>query len=157
MGEARRQADDIAVAVELRTVNNRYFKFSLRPSEGYSSLEPQIETLVREQVKRGTVNVSLKVDRRVSPEQSALNLDVLDGYRKQVEGYQTEHQLPSGVAVEHLLNLPGVVRDTELTNDYSESAWPAIQATMREALARLASFAPTRGGRWPRIWPQTAS
>ena len=29
-GEARRQADDVAVAVELRTVNNRYFKFSLR-------------------------------------------------------------------------------------------------------------------------------
>jgi uncharacterized protein (TIGR00255 family) len=139
-GQARRQADDIAVAIELRTVNNRYFKFSLRASEGYSSLEPQIETLVREHVKRGTVNVSLKVDRRMSPEESALNLDVLDSYRKQVESYQAQLQLPRGIALERLLDLPGVIRDTELTSDYAESAWPAIKATLAEALARLADF-----------------
>jgi uncharacterized protein (TIGR00255 family) len=144
-GQARRQADDIAVAIELRTVNNRYFKFSLRASEGYSSLEPQIETLVREQVKRGTVNVSLKIDRRVSPEEGALNLAVLDNYRKQLETYQAELQLPRGIALERLLDLPGVVRDTELTSDFAESAWPAIQATMREALARLAEFRADEG------------
>ena len=95
-GEARRQTGAVAVAIELRTVNNRYFKFSLRASEGYSSLEPQIEAIVREQVKRGTVNVSLKIDRRASPEESALNLAVLDSYRKQLELYQAESQLPPG-------------------------------------------------------------
>ena len=36
-------------------------------------------------MKRGTVNVSLKIDRLVSPEQYSLNLDVLDSYRKQLE------------------------------------------------------------------------
>ena len=145
-GAARRTADDIAVAVELRTVNNRYFKFSLRASEGYSSLEPPIESLVREQVKRGTVNVSLKVDRRASPEESALNLDVLDRYRKQLEGYQEDLRLPPGVALEHLLDLPGVVRDTDLTSDFAETAWPTIQATLHEALARLAEFRAGEGG-----------
>jgi uncharacterized protein (TIGR00255 family) len=144
-GEARRQESDVAVAIELRTVNNRYFKFSLRASEGYSCLEPQIEALVRDQVKRGTVNVSLKVDRRMLPDDSALNLDVLDNYRKQLELYQAQLQLPRGVGVEHLLALPGVIRDSDLSGECAESAWPVICTTLQEALARLAGFRADEG------------
>ena len=62
-GEARRQANDLTVAAEVRTVNSRYFKLSLRISDGYGLLEPQIESLVRERIKRGTVQVSLIVHR----------------------------------------------------------------------------------------------
>jgi uncharacterized protein (TIGR00255 family) len=144
-GEARRQSGAAAVAIELRTVNNRYFKFSLRASEGYSSLEPQIETIVREQVKRGTVNVSLKIDRRTSPEESALNLEILDSYRQQLELYQTEFQLPRGVAIEQLLALPGVIREVDATSEFSEAAWPIVRTTLVEALARLAEFRADEG------------
>lgn len=144
-GEARRQEDDLAVAVELRTVNNRYFKFSLRASEGYGSLEPQIEAAVRQQVKRGTVNVTVRIDRRVLPEENALNLEVLHSYRKQLELYQAERQLPRGVAVEHLLGLPGVIRETDATSDYAESARPIVQATLEDALVRLAEFRTEEG------------
>jgi uncharacterized protein (TIGR00255 family) len=144
-GEARRQSGAVAVAIELRTVNNRYFKFSLRASEGYSSLEPQIETVVREHVKRGTVNVSLKIDRRASPEESALNLEILDSYRQQLELYQTEFQLPRGVAIEHLLALPGVIREIDATSEFSEAAWPTVRATLEESLLKLAEFRADEG------------
>jgi len=144
-GEARRQSGAVAVAIELRTVNNRYFKFSLRASEGYSSLEPQIEAIVREQVKRGTVNVSLKIDRRASPEESALNLEILDSYRQQLELYQTEFELPRGVAIEQLLALPGVIRDVDATTEFSEAAWPTVHATLEEALGRLSRFRADEG------------
>jgi uncharacterized protein (TIGR00255 family) len=144
-GEARRQQDDVAVAVELRTVNNRYFKFSLRASEGYSSLEPQIEALVRSAIKRGTVNVSLKIDRRLSADEFALNVEVLDSYRKQLEAYQAESTLPQGVRVEHLLALPGVVSETDAAVDYADGAWPVVQATLQDALARLSAFRADEG------------
>ena len=144
-GEARRQEDEIAVAVELRTVNNRYFKFSLRTSEGYGGLEPQIESVVRQQIKRGTVNVTIRIDRRVSPEENTLNLEVLHGYRKQLEQYQAEWQLPQGVSVEHLLELPGVIREPNATSDLAESAREIVEATVRDALARLAEFRAEEG------------
>jgi uncharacterized protein (TIGR00255 family) len=144
-GEARRQADEIAVAVELRTVNNRYFKFSLRASEGYNSLEPQIEATVRQQVKRGTVNATVRIDRRASLDENALNLDVLHSYRKQLELYQAERQLPRGVAVEHLLSLPGVIREPNASSDYAESAREIVQATLEDALAKLADFRAEEG------------
>jgi uncharacterized protein (TIGR00255 family) len=144
-GEARRQQDDIAVAIELRTVNNRYFKLSLRISEGYSSLEPQIEAAVRQQVKRGTVSATVRIDRRALPDENLLNLDVLHSYRKQLELYQAERQLPRGVAVEQLLSLPGVIREPDVTSDYAEPARPIVQATLADALARLAEFRAEEG------------
>ena len=60
-GEAHRQTDGIAVVVEVRTINNRYFKLTLKCGEGYSLLEPEIEAVVRQQIRRGTVQVSLRV------------------------------------------------------------------------------------------------
>jgi uncharacterized protein (TIGR00255 family) len=144
-GEARRQEEDIAVAIELRTVNNRYFKLSLRISEGYSSLEPQIETAVRQQVKRGTVSANVRIDRRALPEENLLNLDVLHSYRKQIELYQADRQLPRGVAVEHLLSLPGVVREPDAATDYAESVWGILQATLENALERLSEFRAEEG------------
>ena len=42
-GEAHCQQDGLAVAVEIRTINNRFFKLAVRTSEGYASLEPLVE------------------------------------------------------------------------------------------------------------------
>jgi uncharacterized protein (TIGR00255 family) len=144
-GEARRQADDVAVAAELRTVNNRYFKFSLRITEGYSALEPQVESLVRENVKRGTVNLTLKIDRLVSPEQYSLNLDVLDAYRRQLDEFHQQRQLPRPIDFAQLLALPGVVREAEVTADFSEHVWGTVQAALGEALSRLNAFRQEEG------------
>ena len=65
-GEAHRHQDGLAVSVEVRTINNKYFKLMLRAAEGYASLESQIEATVRQQVRRGTVQVTLRVDRESS-------------------------------------------------------------------------------------------
>jgi uncharacterized protein (TIGR00255 family) len=144
-GEARRQADDVAVAAELRTVNNRYFKFSLRITEGYGAIEPQVESLVREQVKRGTVNLTLKIDRLVSPEQYSLNLDVLDAYRRQLDEFHNQRQLPRPIDFAQLLALPGVVREVVVTADQSEHVWGTVQAALGEALTRLNAFRQEEG------------
>ena len=66
-GEAHRNVDGLSVAVEVRSVNNRFFKLNFRASEGYAALESQVEALVRQQVRRGTVQINLRVDRQARP------------------------------------------------------------------------------------------
>jgi len=107
-GEARSQENGVTVAVELRTINSRYFKISYRSGEGYNSLEPQIEALVRERIKRGTVQVNLRVDRPVSPDAYRLNTAVLIAYWRQLNELPAEWNLPRSSTLEHLLALPGV-------------------------------------------------
>ena len=65
-GEARSQAGGLAIAVEVRTINSRHFKLSLRTSEGYSPLEPEIEAADPRgnSPRHGAVN--LRVDRRAT-------------------------------------------------------------------------------------------
>jgi len=139
-GEAHQQADGLAVVVEVRTINNRYFKFSMRSSEGYSALESQMEGVVREQIKRGTVQVSLQVARSTSPEDYSLNSAVLEAYRRQIHELQQRWGSNGDVPLASMLLLPGVVNE-KIANPNTVSAdWPVIESTLQAALAHLAKM-----------------
>ena len=81
-GESSHQGKTLAVAIELRSVNNRYLKVSLRAPESYQILEPEFEKVVRKLVRRGTVQVNLRVHRVKETQEQSLRLDVLKGYFK---------------------------------------------------------------------------
>ena len=135
-GEAHRRQDGTSVTVEVRTINNRYLKLSFRASEGYQSLEPQVEGLVRQHVRRGTIQVTLNVDREPSPDDYRLNEVVLKGYLAQLERI-TGSRLSDGSSLASLLTLPGVVREPMASTDVIESRWPLIESVLQEALAHL--------------------
>src|SRR5207247_9749488 len=83
-GEARRHENGLTVTAEVRTVNSRYFKLSLRISDGYGGLEPEIENLVRERIKRGTVQVSLTAQRAPRADDYQINATALESHRQQL-------------------------------------------------------------------------
>jgi uncharacterized protein (TIGR00255 family) len=139
-GEAHRQQDGVAVAVEVRTVNNRYFKLSLRITEGYTLLEAEIESLVRKSVRRGSVQVNVHVDRDASPDDFQLNEVVLNSYRRQLDSLARQDVNAEPIRVEALLALPGVVREHRLQDTYAESDWPLIKDTLNAALEGLAQM-----------------
>lgn len=136
-GEAHEQTDGLAVAIEVRTINNRYFKFSMRSGEGYSALESQVEALVRDQIKRGTVQVNIRVERQSSADDFCVNPAVLDGYRQQLQKVQAQWGAKREISVESLLTLPGVVSEKHSDPGSAEADWPAIQRTLRAALGHL--------------------
>lgn len=140
-GEAHRHERNVAIAVEVRTVNNRYFKLSFRASEGYASLEPYIEPVVREQVRRGTAQVNLRIDREPTADDYRFNDAVLVGYSRHLDRLMEEDKIaPHDVRVESLMMLPGVV--TEKLGDVGlvESLWPLVEPVLKEALANLSKM-----------------
>ncbi len=137
-GEAHGQRDGVAVAVEVRAINNRYFKLAIRASEGYAPLEPQIETVVRQSIRRGTLQVNLRVDRVHSPEEFQINASVLDRYRVQLQSLYRQWDLPGRISLEALLALPGVVDDQAARSFDPAGDWPLIGSTLEAAMANLA-------------------
>jgi uncharacterized protein (TIGR00255 family) len=136
-GEARRQENELSVAAELRTVNSRYFKLSLRISDGYGGLEPEIENLVRERIKRGTVQVSVSMQRALRADDYQLNATALDSYRQQLAKVQAKWKLNDPIPLAALLSLPGVVcEDTAAQHDVSAD-WPVARTVLNEALDNL--------------------
>src|SRR5690349_18285193 len=89
--DGRKQTGDTSVAVEVRTINSRQFKLTYRASDGYAALEPEIEAAARDVIRRGTVQLNLRVDRAQAPDDYRINTDLLDHYREQLEQY-TKHR-----------------------------------------------------------------
>jgi uncharacterized protein (TIGR00255 family) len=136
-GEAHCQQDGLAISVELRTINSRYLKITTRLSEGYGSLEPLAEAIVRDRVRRGTIQVNLQIDRAKSPEDYHINTEVLDRYRHQIEAVYRLWGTTQSVAIDSLLMLPGVVDEDSAGKTNAEEHWPLIQKVLEQALVNL--------------------
>jgi uncharacterized protein (TIGR00255 family) len=136
-GEAHCQRDGLGVSVEVRTINSRYLKLSVRTSEGYASLEPLIESEVRKRIRRGTIQATIRVDRAASPEDYQIEVDVLDSYRQQLEGLQSRWGRQDPVPLANLLLLPGVVSEDAGGRFDATGDWPIIRDTLNDAMANL--------------------
>lgn len=144
-GEAHRQQDGVAVAVEVRTVNNRYLKTTFRTSEGYGTLEPSIEAVVRRHVRRGSVQVNVRIERQASPDDFKLNEVVLASYQRQLEAVRETAGSAEPIPLDSLLTLPGVIDETAWRHVNAEADWPVVEQTLEEALTNLSSMRAKEG------------
>jgi uncharacterized protein (TIGR00255 family) len=142
-GEARHHEPRCTILVEVRTVNNRHFKLTARISESHTMVEPALEQLVREKVRRGSVQVNLKIDRQRLPEDYRINAVALASYRDQVESLRDPGGSP--IDVGQLVVLPGVVEEARAEVQAAYPAWPAIAKVVKEALAKLDAARATEG------------
>lgn len=136
-GEAHQRVGGVGVAVEVRAINNRYLKVIVKSADGYSPLEAEIETLVREQVKRGSLQVNLRVDHPRSADDYRLNAAVLQKYQQQLSALTAEMRLVECVPLASLLLLPGVVEDNPVGSFDPTVDWPLIRETLQLALSNL--------------------
>jgi uncharacterized protein (TIGR00255 family) len=138
-GEATYQSDALHLAIELRAVNNRYLKVSLRASEPYNLLEAEFEKVVRRVVRRGTIQVHLRCQRRFSPGDFQINGAALESYVRQLRQLSgTLGMADEGQGLlSQVLALPGVVPEPSNTAFNLEEEWPLIERVLEQALNRL--------------------
>jgi uncharacterized protein (TIGR00255 family) len=142
-GEARFEDPSWMIQVEVRTVNNRHVKLSAKISEPYGAREADVEQLVREKVKRGTVQLTLRVERPRRPEDYRLNLVALASYREQLQSLQGCGD--GSYDLTQLLMLPGVVEDRRLPEPVADEDWSAIAGVLSQALEELHSSRAAEG------------
>jgi uncharacterized protein (TIGR00255 family) len=146
-GEASYHSDNLTLAIELRAVNNRYLKVSLRASEPFNLLESEFEKVIRRTVRRGTVQVQLRVQRQYSASEFQINATALRGYLEQLRSMAKELGMPHGG--EHLLPqvlaLPGVVPEPGNVALNVEAEWPIIEKVLTTALGKLQAMRQEEG------------
>ena len=136
-GSGTADAAGFAVGVEVRAVNNRHLKVSVRGSDPYPLIESEIEKVVRRHVKRGTVHVQIRVQRPIRVGGAELNTAVLKAYLDQLDAVATKDRhfhLYAGV-----LGLPGVAPEPGGSSGPPEDEWPVVEKTLEVALAKLNS------------------
>src|SRR5437764_1383986 len=101
-GEARHQGDALSLSIELRALNNRYLKVSVRAPEPYNLLEAEFEKIIRKSVKRGTIQVHLRIDKQSSPQDYRINTVALTSYLQQLRrGGHPPGDAPRSVSRDH--------------------------------------------------------
>lgn len=138
-GEASQANDRLTVQVEVRAVNNRYLKVSLRTVEPFNALEADIERVIRRRVKRGTIHVSLRVQRPAQPGDYVINPVALQSYTLQVQRLAKQLALPDGgqSLLSGVLSLPGVVPEPAVGAFNAEEDWPLVEHTLEQAVTRM--------------------
>jgi len=146
-GEASYSSDALQLAIELRAVNNRYLKVTLRASEPYNMLEPEFEKLVRRTLRRGTIQIHLRCHRQSSPQDFQINTVALRSYLQQLQVLSGEMghagQIPNLLG--SVLTLPGVVSEPSTATFNLEEEWPVLEQVLEKALGRLQTMRQDEG------------
>ena len=132
-------ADDrgISCAVELRSVNNRFFKAVIKLPDKLATLEPDIDRILRESLVRGSIVLNISVKDRAAPSSVAINDAVLKTYLDKIQSLAPTLTTPVHVDLAHLLMLPGVVEAGEDSVEYVRTHQDLVLRLVKAAIANL--------------------
>lgn len=143
-GQAVRSRDGLSCRVEVRSVNNRFLKVSVRTSESLVGLDQRIERMVQERLRRGSVNVSVGLAGGRDGAVRRLDRDQLAAYLDDLRDFCSTHSLPGPISIDPLLSLPGAV--VEAVGDGNGSRhWPLVEETLLEALGQVEAMREAEG------------
>jgi len=104
-GDANAAGEGVHCAVEVRSLNNRYFKAMIRLPDEISGLEAELESLLRQRINRGSVTIKVTVRLDSAAAAYSVNEAALRQYLE-----QAEHLTGGQVEVGAMLALPGVLQ-----------------------------------------------
>ncbi len=141
-GNAAQSSETAHVSVELKAVNNRYLKVSMRLPEIAAKFESEIEKLIRDQIARGSVQMSFRIRLDGVQEVRKINSSVLNSYMQQLKAVHEQLNLGAQPlpALTDLLQLPGVIEDSEVGVDVADSIWPLLKSVVEEAMTHFHEF-----------------
>ncbi len=137
-GSARGAGTGFAVSVEVRAVNNRHLKLTVRGTDPYPLFEAELEKVVRRHVRRGSVQVQIKVDRGTRAADLTLNTATLTAYKRQViEACDGLDATAVNAVLSGLLSLPGIAPEAISMGGLPDDEWPVVEKVLGEALTKL--------------------
>lgn len=150
-GNSTTDRGGIHVSSEIKSVNNRYLKLSVRLPDSVARFESEIEKLVRSRVSRGSVQLSLRIRLPGGQSDHRIDTEALRSFQQQLAAMNTDasSQGPDGsamaVSLGDLLQLPGVVTETEFPEELVNSLWPAVEESINQSLDHFHDFRQREG------------
>jgi uncharacterized protein (TIGR00255 family) len=136
-GQACTEADGVVYTVEIRSVNNRYFKAQLRVPDIAAYLEGELERLHRDAIHRGTVNYSLRMKNVSGRAMFDIDENTLKAYIDRLRSLLGADDVQSRIDLASLLSLPGIVQPVIPDEAQVEQMRQVILSLTHQALEQL--------------------
>lgn len=143
-GDASAERSGTHYAVEIRSLNNRFFKSVIKLPDNVSGLEPEVETLLREGLGRGSITYILKMRSDSAEAAYHINTHALSAYLEQL---QQIRGLGSTVSIDlaSLVQLPGVCQEPRDETDEIARHGSVIRELTSIAITKLAAMRAREG------------
>jgi len=138
-GYAHAQAEfgGFSLRVSVRSVNHRFLDLHLRVPEGFEPVEPRIRQIVRERVRRGHLDVTLRYD-LAGPAAVGVNQEVAAAYVQAVHALREKFSIQAEPDLASILRLPGVIGPPAASLDEEIERLESVTAEcLTEALDKL--------------------
>ncbi len=137
-GDASGELDGVHYALEIRAVNNRFFKANIRLPDEISGLEAEIESALRKRLSRGSITIVASLRDNSARAAYEVNEAALAAYLQQVK------KIDASVELGSLLALPGVVQPPQ-SSDLLDRARPVVLDLLAQACDKLADMRQREG------------
>lgn len=135
--QAQTSAAGVGLRISIRSVNHRFLDLHLRVPEGFEALEPRIRQIVRERLRRGHLDLTLRYELS-GPAAVSVNQEVAAAYLRAVEELRKQYGVGSEPDLAAILRLPGVIGSAASSPDEEIARLePAVTVCLHEALDRL--------------------
>ncbi len=135
-GDAECSSGGLNYALEIRSVNNRYFKSAVKLSERVQFFEPEVDKLLRARLGRGSINYQLKIKDSDAGTANEINTDLLRSYADQLR-VLVEDGVVDKIDMASLLTLPGVCSAPDLDPHQREQIAETTRRLTAEAIDKL--------------------
>ncbi|PYS31802.1 MAG: YicC family protein [Acidobacteria bacterium] len=146
-GSARAEAPNLAVLVEIKSVNHRYLDFHVKIPGEYQNFENVIRQKVSAAFKRGRLDAFVRIDYRRENIKLDVNHNLIKAYVEMITGLKTAYPIQGELTLEMVTRLPGLV--TVSTSDLAPEELELIGLKLAEAtdiaLAQLRQMRVTEG------------
>jgi uncharacterized protein (TIGR00255 family) len=149
-GDASAQVEGIHYLVELRSLNNKYFKATLRLPEAIVALEAEVEQHLRKRATRGSFVVSIKTKLSDALATHRINDTALLQYLEHLETIHKrlahdDHERAINIDLTALLAMPGVLQPSASDEALLHKSRPVVFKLLDEACDKLNQMRTTEG------------
>jgi uncharacterized protein (TIGR00255 family) len=135
--QAQVAENGVGLRVSVRSVNHRFLDLHLRVPEGLEPLEPRIRQIVRERVRRGHLDVTLRYE-LAGPAAVTVNQEVAAAYLRSIEDLRKQFGVKTEPDMASILRLPGVIGSSAASPDGEIVRLESVVARcLTEALDKL--------------------
>ncbi|MDO8885650.1 MAG: YicC/YloC family endoribonuclease, partial [Candidatus Oleimmundimicrobium sp.] len=144
-GEAVYEADGFYYCAQIRTVNNKFLKVSLKLPENVNFLEETIEKQLRQGITRGSVYFSLQLKSAAEKPLATINTGIVKYYVEQLNNAVADCPDKCTINLTNLLSFPGVVESYSPDERQKELLEKAVFKVTTDALGSLRKMRQAEG------------
>ncbi|MCK9480351.1 MAG: YicC family protein [Bacteroidia bacterium] len=140
-GFAEGSNGNLNIKVEIRSLNGKFFECNIRTPKIFRDKETEIRQWATEKIGRGSIQINITAEflnQENLSSQLSINHAIALQYKKQIDEFLTQLQIPQPDIFQYIMQLPEVIKIEE--NKTESEDWKLVMQVLENAFEQFDDF-----------------